>query len=321
MSITILGHGPRHARRAADESPVDEPDLAAPLVMSVVEDAQRRLAWAQSPDAPEGEHIVRRSLDIVRRYGWTGLEHVTWSPTQEGTGHIVVGPGGVVVVDERLWTEPVRVEDGVLRRGGFRCERELAALADAVAAVTALLPPEHRTAVSGVVCVTARDLEPQPVGGAHVVGRLHLAGHLVTLEPRLDPVAVADVTRSLHRALDAAQDAADGDVPTQLPIDAPSAGVFVPAPVAPPTAVDPAAYFGSRPAQPTRWADEAAGRPAWVEAGPVPAPYPQRWRAAAARVTIAVLVGLLTYQNSGTITTAVGEWMGTDVVTSVRASD
>ena len=145
MSITILGHGPRHARRAADEPPVDEPDLATPLVMSVIEDAQRRLAWAQSPDAPEGEHIVRRSLDIVRRYGWTGLEHVTWSPTQEGTGHIVVGPGGVVVVDERLWTEPVRVEDGVLRRGGFRCERELAALVDRRTAALQQEVQEHRS--------------------------------------------------------------------------------------------------------------------------------------------------------------------------------
>lgn len=339
MSSILERHAARRGRRVMEAAPTAEVvDLATPLVLAAVEDAQRlRLSWAQSPDAPEGEHVVRTSLEIVARYGWTSLRRVTWSHAQAGSvGHIAVGPGGVVVVDERLWTETVCVEGDVLRRGGFRCERELADLADAVATITALLPPEHRTAVSGVICVATRDLAPQRVGAAHVVGRLHLASHLATMEPRLDPMAVADVTRALIRALDGAAQvpAADADTPVWLPTDVPAPGHFLPAPghFLPVPAAGPlqpaepgpdrTAYFGSRPAPLSSWAQPTPVGPAPGSSATVP-PYlvGQRWRAAAARVTIAVLVGLLTYQNSGTIATAVGDWMGTDVVTSVRAAD
>lgn len=266
-----------------------------PEQVAVVDAEQRaRLSFAQSPDAPEGEHLVRRSVELLARYGWHHLRMVTWRQATPGTvAHLVVGPGGVVVIDERIWTGPVYVEAGVLRHTGYRCEREVEALGDAVAALAALMPPQHRTAVSGVVCVTPRDMPAQVVGGVHLVGRLHLGGLLAGMEERLTSAQVQEVAHLLTVAFDG---------PTPMPAPAPE-GVPTQRPspetmrVVSPSASAPSAYFAHDPAP----AAEPVATSMWPG-----------MRAAGVRVAIALLVGLLTYQNSDAITSAVGEWLGGD---------
>ncbi len=281
------------------------PHRLTPEQLAAVDAAQRaHLSFAQSPDAPEGEHLVHRSVDLLKPYGWHHLRMVTWRQATPGTvAHLVVGPGGVVVIDERIWTGPVYVESGVLRHTGYRCERELEALGAAVAQLAALLPPEHRTAVSGVICVTPRDLPAQTVGGAVLVGRLHLGGLLAGMPERFSPLQVAQVARVLNVAFDGPMPVPmprPGPVPDGVPTQRPSpestralAG----------SVSSPSAYF-AHPAP----AAATDGASAW----------PGPWRAATARVAIALLVGLLTYQNSEAITAAVGEWLG-DEGTSVVA--
>lgn len=398
MSISLTErHGARHGRRAEEPEP-EVVDLATPVVRATVaEEERRRLSWALSADGPDGEPVVRTSLAILARYGWTALHRLTW-PGADTPAHLAIGPGGVVVVEEQPWTGTIRVDGDVLRHNGYRCERELTVLAGGMEAVTALLPPEHRGTVSGVLCISARDLEPEPVAGVHVVGRLHLASHLASLPARLTPLEVADVTRALTRATaagvaaEAAMGAALGTaaavaaVPAAVPVAgpaaapaaavpaqpvAPAAQPTVPAPAAPqqavphqaaPAAAQPAAVVPQQtsPAAPAglevAWlpADLPGYSlpPAWSEldtpgataprtwdatgpgdgaayfsarpaaevpapAGPAPA---ARWRAAAARTTIAVLVGLLTYQNSDAITAAVADWMGESATPAVVAA-
>ena len=305
MSITLHTGTAGSAAATSITGTTDGPALRrrpAPEQIAAVDAEQRaRLSFAQSPDAPDGEHLVRRSVELLAPYGWHHLRMVTWRQATPGTvAHLVVGPGGVVVIDERIWTGPVYVEAGVLRHTGYRCEREVEALGDAVAALAALMPPQHRTAVSGVICVTPRDMPAQVVGGIHLVGRLHLGGLLVGMEERLTPAEVNEVARLLTIAFDG---------PAPLPAPAPE-GVPTQRPspettrVMSQSASAPSAYFTHSPA---------------AVAEPVASPMWQGMRSATVRVAIALLVGLLTYQNSDVITTAVGEWLG-DTSTSVVAA-
>ena len=299
MSITLHpGTAASAGTGSATDGPIPRRSLT-PEQVAAVDAAQRaRLAFAQSPDAPEGEHLVRRSVELLAPYGWHHLRMVTWSQATPGTiAHLLVGPGGVVVVDERIWTGPVYVEAGVLRHSGYRCEREVEALGDAVAALAALLPPAHRTAVSGVICVTPRDMPAQPVGGVHLVGRLHLGGLLAGMEERLTPAQVTEVAQTLTLAFDGPPPhptPAPDSVPTQRP---------APEWRHSPAGSAPSAYFAR---------SATAG-----EAPDAASAWPGLWRSASVRVAIALLVGLLTYQNSDAITTAVGDWLGTDGTTVV----
>jgi hypothetical protein len=172
---------------------------ALPDVQAAVAKAERRrLSWWQG----ENERVGATSLEILTRYGWTGLHGVRWAgAADESISHVAVGPGGVVVVDEKDWTGNVTVQNGILRHGGYRCEGDIERLTAACATVTALLAPEHRTSVVGVLCVTTRDMPPEPTAGVYVVGRLHLASLLVDLAPRLSPLEVADIARELASRL------------------------------------------------------------------------------------------------------------------------
>ncbi len=264
----------------------------APEHLAAVDAEQRaQLSFAQSPDAPEGEHLVRRSIELLAPYGWHHLRMVTWRQATPGTvAHLVVGPGGVVVIDERIWTGPVYVDAGLLRHNGFPCDREVAALTEAVSALAALLPLQHRAAVAGVVCVTPRDMPAQTVGGVTLVGRLHLGGLLAGLETRLSLAEVHEVAQTLTLAFEGPPPApVPYGVPTQRP--APEA-TYQAAPTAAPSA-----YF-ARP-------QNAPAGPAAMTAGAG-----GTWRTATARVAVALLVALLTYQNSEAITVAVDEWLG-----------
>ena len=170
-----------------------------PGVLDAVARAERKhLSWSHG----EHEQVGATSLAILTRYGWTGLHGVRWrGAVDETISHVAIGPGGIVVVDEMSWDGSVAVQDGVLRHGGYRCEREIERLVASCATVTSLLAPEHRRSVTGVLCVTTRDLPAQPTGGVYVVGRLHLASMLVDLPPRLSPLEVADIARQLTARL------------------------------------------------------------------------------------------------------------------------
>ena len=304
MSITLhtgtAGSAAATSTTGATDGPAPRRRFTPEQIAAVDAEQRAQLSFAQSPDAPEGEHLVRRSVELLARYGWHHLRMVTWRQATPGTvAHLVVGPGGVVVIDERIWTGPVYVEAGVLRHTGYRCEREVEALGDAVAALAALMPPQHRTAVSGVICVTPRDMPAQVVGGVHLVGRLHLGGLLAGMEERLTPAEVHEVARLLTIAFDGPAPL-PGPVPDSVPTQRPSPETTH---VMSQSASAPSAYFAHSPAA----VAEPAGSSMWPG-----------MRSAGVRVAIALLVGLLTYQNSDAITTAVGDWLG-DTGTNVVA--
>lgn len=148
------------------------------------------------------EHLVAAALETLAPYGWTSLHDVHWPGRPKATiDHVVIGPGGVVVIDTRNWSGGVTVREGLLRQNGSRRDEQVSRAADAASAVTALLSPEHRMATCAVLCLAGQDLAPTPCTGVVVVGLRQLTAALVAMPQRLDPHEVAHAGRHLTEVL------------------------------------------------------------------------------------------------------------------------
>lgn len=143
-----------------------------------------------------------RTVDGLRAHGWTSLHDLHW-PGRPGVllDEVVIGPGGVVVVDGSRWSADLTVTAGLPHQGGRVHDRELHALVDAVAAVTSLVGPAHRSAVTAVLCPPGAAGPVRTSAGLLVVGRERLGAHLAGLPVRLSPYDVADLGRRLAREL------------------------------------------------------------------------------------------------------------------------
>lgn len=176
-------------------------------------DRQRRLARAHLAEAAlatqratrheagdRGELVVRQRLEALAAQGWTVLHRRRWPGTRRADiDHLLIGPGGVVVLDTKNWTDAA-VSGGRVMRGQDDASDVVTGLADQVRAVedvlvgAGLAPLE---VVGGLVFVQ------QPLGVV-LLGRVHACG-LDALLPwlhargtRLDPEAVVALTAILE---------------------------------------------------------------------------------------------------------------------------
>ena len=103
------------------------------------------------------ERLVADKLSELIPHGWYVLHDVHWPGRPKANlDHVLVGPGGVVVVDAKNWTGEVRVSSGVLWQG--RYSRTLAvegALAQCAAVASVLEPPLRRFA-RPMICMSAQ---------------------------------------------------------------------------------------------------------------------------------------------------------------------
>lgn len=140
--------------------------------------------------SPDAEPVVTAMLRGLVPHGWAVLPGMRGPQDVPSTpAHVLVGPGGVVVVAARP------------RRG--RAGATAAAAGDAAgtaAVVTSLLAPRHRSAVRAVVCVPDRTA-PGAVGGAAVLRAADLGAHLRALPPRLVEADVAGLAQHLEQRL------------------------------------------------------------------------------------------------------------------------
>lgn len=153
--------------------------------------------WAQGA---EGERLVAHTLGALERYGWLLLHDIRWPGRQKANiDHVAIGPGGVVVIDAKNWSGEVIISDGVLRCGGYSKSRECDSIALQAADVAAMLRPEHRFGVRGVMALAAHGTEPTPAGPVIVMGREHLGPWLLGLPVRLTPFDVVDIAIQLRQ--------------------------------------------------------------------------------------------------------------------------
>ncbi|UER54513.1 NERD domain-containing protein [Kineosporiaceae bacterium SCSIO 59966] len=194
MSVTGAAGGGAEdmARRAAARE--------AELVEQLARARRNRQAWEAGA---AGERAVARALEALGENGWRVLHDVHWPGRPKANlDHVAIGPGGVIVIDAKNWSGTVSVHDGVLRQNGYRRDQVPVAVCAAAGAVTALLTPQHRSAVRAVVCLIQQPLNPQTLPpGAVLVGLTGLAPWLRSLPPVLRPEEVSALHASLRRHL------------------------------------------------------------------------------------------------------------------------
>lgn len=155
--------------------------------------------WEQGA---EGEVAVARALAELPD-GWVVLHDLAWPGRQRANlDHVVVGPGGVFVVDAKNWSGRVEVREQVLRQNGRQREDAVVSAAEAAIALQSIVPPpaycmsvlcfvrdEPMTgwARDVMVCstnnLTTMLLSRPPVLGAEDVRRCVDAIRLMTMRP------------------------------------------------------------------------------------------------------------------------------------------
>jgi hypothetical protein len=157
--------------------------------------------------ATTGEASTAQALATLPELDWRIFHDVHWPGRRYANiDHVVVGPGGVFVIDSKAWAGDVEVTAGVLRHNGHRRERHVLAAVDAAAAVAELLPGLDPTTVKPVLCFD-RD---QPVFGwsreVMVCSTVNVATLLTSRPTVLDDATLRGTAETLAVSLKAATD-------------------------------------------------------------------------------------------------------------------
>jgi hypothetical protein len=98
----------------------------------------------------EGEVAVARALEALPD-GWVVLHDLAWpGRARANLDHVVVGPGGVFVVDAKNWSGRIEVRDQVLMQNGRRREPAVVSAAEAAIALQTIVQPP--AGCMGVLC-------------------------------------------------------------------------------------------------------------------------------------------------------------------------
>ncbi|MET3720802.1 MULTISPECIES: nuclease-related domain-containing protein [unclassified Arthrobacter] len=135
--------------------------------LDYAEKAER--AWAAGA---AGEARVAGMLESLQSEGWMALHDVHWPGRPKANlDHVLIGPGGVIVIDAKNWSGDVHLRNGVLRQNGYSREREVAGVLEQGAAVAALLEPQHRRHVRAWLCMVGQPgLQGSTSSGARLQG-------------------------------------------------------------------------------------------------------------------------------------------------------
>jgi hypothetical protein len=153
----------------------------------------------------EGERRTANALAMLPASGWFVLHDVRWPGKRfANIDHVVVGPGGVFVIDSKAWSGVVEVRDGVLRQNGNKREEAVASAADAAMAVAEQVPGLDPCVAKPVLCfVGDHELE----GWARDVmlcTPANLVAMLMSRPQVLDAAAVRRTLLGLQEALKSA---------------------------------------------------------------------------------------------------------------------
>jgi hypothetical protein len=154
-----------------------------------------------------GEENTARALAALPELDWRVFHDVHWPGRRYANiDHVVVGPGGVFVIDSKAWTGDIEVAEGMLRQNGRRRERHVLAAVDAAVAVAELVPGLDPTAVKPVLCFD-RD---EPLFGwsreVMVCSTVNVATLLTSRPSVLDRATRRSTAEALAQSLRAATD-------------------------------------------------------------------------------------------------------------------
>ncbi|MEW1808248.1 nuclease-related domain-containing protein [Pseudarthrobacter sp. NPDC080039] len=150
-----------------------------------------------------GEQVVAEKLSELVPRGWYVLHDVHWPGRPKANlDHVLVGPGGVVVVDSKNWTGEVRVASGVLWQGRFARTQAVEGALAQCAAVASVLTPPHRRLVRPLICMAAQpDLFGVTNSDVAVAGSQRVVAAIEALPPVLDQQEVVGLYAQLGQQL------------------------------------------------------------------------------------------------------------------------
>jgi hypothetical protein len=212
------------------------------------EEFRRKAAWHEQRAASfargrVGETAVARALDELTADGYRRIDDCRWpGRPQANIDHVLIGPGGLFVIDAKNWSGHVQVRDGVLRQNGYRREKELQSGADALSAVHALLTRPVAHAGSALCLCGSADLSLGPTGAGVAVVEVDRIADWVRGHPRvLRPADVATAYEELRAKLKpAGRISAASSIPDHLPRQWPGPAPTEPSRARPPHPTAPA---------------------------------------------------------------------------------
>ena len=189
---------------AAGDGAAEQSRLAAERVTRLRRELERaeRNAHAWSTGAA-GEVLVAEKLQALEPDGWLALHDVHWPGRPKANlDHLLVGPGGIVIVDAKHWSGEVRLWEGSLRQNRYSREPEIEGVRQQASAVAALMEPNHRRLVQGWICLVGQpELRGTTTSRIRVEGLNTLTGALASLPAVLDPALVPTIHAHLQQLL------------------------------------------------------------------------------------------------------------------------
>ncbi|MFJ5862002.1 nuclease-related domain-containing protein [Pseudarthrobacter sp. NPDC092439] len=144
--------------------------------------------------------------ELVPR-GWQQFHGTNWpGRPQASLDHVLVGPGGIVVVDTKDWAGEVRVVAGALWQDRYARPQAVEGALAQCAALTSVVAPQYRRLVRPLICMTAQhDLFGITATDVAVAGPAQVVRAVGLLPRVLDQDAVAGICKSLGRVLNGDQ--------------------------------------------------------------------------------------------------------------------
>jgi hypothetical protein len=189
---------------AAGDGAAEQARLAAERVTRLRRELDRaeRNAHTWSVGAA-GEAMVAEKMKELEPLGWLALHDVHWPGRPKANlDHILVGPGGILIVDAKHWSGEVRLWEGNLKQNGYTREPEIAGVLQQSASLAAFLEPDHRPLVQGWICLVGQpELRGSTSSGIRLEGLNTLSRSVAALPAVLDPVLVPTIHNYLQQLL------------------------------------------------------------------------------------------------------------------------
>ena len=149
------------------------------------------------------ENAVAEKLGELVPRGWRVLHNVPWPGRPNAwLDHVLVGPGGVVVVDDKNWAGLVSVSSGVLWQGRYARNQSVESALAQCAAVASVLAPQYRRLVRPLICMSAQpDLFGVTSSDVAVSGTGRMVGAVESLPTELGEDEVVELHAYLSRLL------------------------------------------------------------------------------------------------------------------------
>ena len=164
---------------------------------------QAERATGSWDEGAAGDGIIGRHLSLLVPHGWFLLHDVHWPGRPRASlDHVLVGPGGVVIVDAKTWTGEVRVSGGVLWQGRFARTQSVEGALAQCASVASVVEPPHRRLVRPLICLAGQpDLFAITNADVAVAGAERVVEAVLSLPSVLDRQAVAGLYAHLSHQL------------------------------------------------------------------------------------------------------------------------